>query len=213
MDRAGGTRSPSVIRRAAVTGPVHVSYTSGIYVLEDAAVLAESLAAGVVRLGCHIYDPALEGKPPVRKNTVEVSIADWHDGWSRIRLLGDVAGTEYVTEHLAVQTPREKVIFCRYEPDVGEFSYSCLHMGQEVEHFRSDGPGLESIVFSSELRKVPLTGMLNVRAFINSSLTAQGLGPRHEGSIRTGPLIIRFSPFGDPSMIKKLLGAMWPGTP
>lgn len=189
-----------------------MGYISGIYVLEDVALLADSLAAGISRMGCRVHDPTPDAAVPDRKNTVEVFINDWCDGWAQIRLLGDVDGTGYVTEHLTVQTPRKKVIFCRYEPDLGEFSYTCLHVGQEVERFSCDGPGLESIAFSSDLRKVSLTGMVNVRAFMENSMTGQGLEPRHEGSIRTGLSTIRFSPPGKSSLIKKLLGAMWSGT-
>ncbi len=187
-----------------------MSYLSGIYVLEDAALLADSLAAGISRIGCRVHDTAPGGKVSPKKDTVEVSITNWRDGWSHIRLLGDVDGTGYVTDHLVVQTPREKVIFCRYEPGLGEFSYSCLHMGQEVEHFSCDGPGLESIAFYSDLRNMPVTGMVNVRAFMEDSLTSQGLGPRPEGSVRTDPSKVYFSPPAKSSLIRKLLGTMWP---
>jgi hypothetical protein len=182
-------------------------YKTGIYIHAEIPSLVETLTSELERLGCNV-DPA-SSEPPTSlpDNKTTISIMQWTDEWVRLHFTGEKNWMGEIVEGAADGPLRQDIVHCYYEPEMGEYSYTYYKSGKLVETFSSSGPGLGTIVFRSELRKIPVGNIIDARKFMTESMSMLGLEPLPATSDFQETVWICFSPPEKKSFLKLLLGA------
>ena len=114
-----------------------------------------------------------EGPAPDDQSVLEVY--QWSDEWCLIEISGTEKINTLVIESLLGREPLKEVLSCHYRTDRSEYSYAFLREGVLLETFESRGPSIETVNFTSELRKVQLQSLLRASEFMTSSMSQFGI--------------------------------------
>jgi len=182
-------------------------YKTGIYVHAQMASLIDALCSGLEGLGCNVEQASSEPLTPLPDNRTTISLMPWTDEWVRLHLTGDKDWISEMVEGAAGGPLHQKIIHCYYESQLRECSYTYYHSGKLVETFSSGGPGLGTIVFRSELRKVPIGNIMDSSRFMTESMRMLGLEPLPAASDFPETVWICFSLLEKKSFFKLLMEA------
>jgi hypothetical protein len=180
---------------------------SGIFIRTGFDGLAEQLIQRLIAQGpANLKIESPGGKEPT-DGRVRVRISKWSEVWCRIEVEGVQEGIDLVLQILVAHDPFDEVLTIHFKPGVEEYSYILYRNGQMMEKFASSGPGIESIHFVSELRRVPLQSLMSAARFMTAAMGEYGVHPneRVEGEAETA-LIDLVLP-GKPTFLQSLLGA------
>jgi len=183
-------------------------YKTGIYVHAEMGSLVEALSSGLEGLGCRV-DPASSGfSTPLPDTSTVISLMPWTEKWVRLHFAGDKDWLGQIVEGVAGGPLHQDIIHCYYEPELGEYSYTYYQLGKLIETFSSGGPGLGTIVFRSELRKIPVGNILDSKKFMTESMSMLSLEPLPATSDFQETMWIYFSPPEKKSFLKRFLGSV-----
>lgn len=183
-------------------------YKSGIYIRADLTALIEALASGLEGLG-YIVERASGGPLPSSPDTLAtISLMTWTDKWVWLHFNDDKDWMGEIVDGVKNGPLYTDIIHCYYEPDLGEYSYTCFRSGILVETFSSGGPGLGTIVFKSDLRKISIGSIIDAGKFMVESLSMLGLEPLPGEPDSQETTQICFSPPEKGSFFRMLLGAL-----
>lgn len=183
-------------------------YKTGIYVLADMAELMEALSSSLEDLG-YLVEQRVDrsgASPPDQGTTI--SLVPWTDKWVRLHFDDDRDWISEIVDGVSEGPLDTHIIHCYYDPDGGEYSYTSFRSGKMVEMFSSGGTGLGTILFRSELRKVPIGSIMDARKFMVESVTMLGLDPLPDEPEIKKKAWISFSPPEKGSFLRSLLGAV-----
>jgi hypothetical protein len=180
---------------------------SGIFVRTGFDGLAEQLVQRLIDQGPPKLKIESPGKKELADGRVRVRISKWSEVWCRIEVEGVQEGVDLVLQSLVVHDPFDEVLTIHFKPVVEEYSYVLYRDGQMMEKFNSSGPGIESIHFISELRRVPLQTLMSAARFMTAAIGDYGVhqNERVEGEAET--VLIDLALPDKPTFLQSLLGA------
>ena len=159
---------------------------SGVFVKSELDDLVSSLPGRLIGTGPSRLTVVME--PEIREFDVVsvLELAQWSDEWCLIEIAGPEELTALVVQCLVEYEPAGEVLSCHYRSEAGEFSYALFREGKPMETFEVRGATMETVKFSSELRKVPLQNLLKASDFMIESLGILGINsdPGHVGNAR-----------------------------
>jgi hypothetical protein len=179
---------------------------NGIFVRAGLDGLAEEIVqrlSGQGPLNLQIEVPG-SGEPGVGKACVRLS--RWSETWCHLEVQGAQEGIDLLLESLVAHDPFEEVLTCHFKPEAEEYGYVLYRSGQVMEKFDSRGPGIESIHFISEMRRVPLQTLMSASQFMIASITEHNV---HEDDRVDGgeKILIDLTLPDKPTFFQSLLGA------
>jgi len=135
----------------------------------------------------------------------------WSDEWCHIYSEHWTDVEPVVASHLLENVPNLDLFQCRWEPEQGEYSYNYYVDGDLLEEFSVHGDGFETLVFKSELRRVPVRKMLKASEFMTESLITHGLLLKeYQQRVSSEAKVTVCLPAKKKkSWLKSLLGAAW----
>lgn len=148
---------------------------SGVFVKSKLDDLVSSLPGRLVATGPSRLTVAVE--PEIREFNVPsvLELVQWSDEWCFIEVAGPEELTALVVQSLVEYEPAGEVLSCHYRYKAGEFSYALFREGKPMETFEVRGATMETVKFTSELRKVPLQNLLKASDFMIESLNILGI--------------------------------------
>ncbi len=183
---------------------------SGIFVKIDLDDLISSLPGRLIVHGPSRFTVGMEpeGSDPEERSVLELS--QWSDEWCLIEITGPEELTVLVVESVVRHETVSEVLSCHYRSEAREYSYAFFRDGRLLETFESMGPSIETVKFTSELRRIPLQNLLRASDFMIGSLSQFGIdsisGPMAE--VRKVKLHVKFP--GKRTFWQALLGAALP---
>ena len=148
---------------------------SGIFVRTGLDDLISSLPGRLITTGPSRLTIAMEpeGSDPEEPSILELS--KWSDEWSLIEITGPEELTELVVQSLVRHDPVDEVLSCHFRSEAGEYSYAFFREGKILETFEGRGPSIETVNFTSELRRVPIQDLLKASDFMIDSVSQFGI--------------------------------------
>jgi hypothetical protein len=181
---------------------------SGIFIRSGFDGLAEQIVQRLSDQGPAGLKVEIPGKGEQGEGKVCVELSRWSDKWCRLEAEGEPEGVDLVLEALVTRDPLEEVLTSHFKPGEEEYSYTLFRGGHMMETFDSRGPGVESIRFISELRRVPLQTLMSASQFMTLSMDDHGLSEKDRVDGGETVLIDLVLP-GDPSFLQSILGAAY----
>jgi len=185
-------------------------FPTGIFVKTELDDLISSLPGRLVAQGPSRLTVIME---PEGSNTEEQSLLElshWSDEWCLIEISGPAELTALVVESVVLHEPLSEVLSCHFRSEAGEYSYSLFREGQPLETFESRGPSLETIKFTSELRRVPLQKLLLASDFMIEALYDFGIDSRMSSIAQVRKVVFHVNLPGKKTFWQALLGAVSP---
>lgn len=181
---------------------------SGIFVRTGFDGLAEQLVQRLSDQGPVNLQIVFPGRGERGEGGVCIELSRWSDKWCRLEIDGDQAGVDLVLEALVTRDPFEEVLTSHFKPGAEEYSYTLYRDGRVMETFNSKGPGVESIHFISELRRIPLQTLMSASRFMTSSMYDHGVSEddRVDGGEK---VFIDLVLPGKPTFFQSILGAVY----
>lgn len=144
-------------------------FNSGIYLRADVNELISAISARLEELG-YLVEAALTApsSPPSEKGTT-ISLMPWTDKWVWLHFDDDKDWMSEIIDGVKDGPLYTDIIHCYYEPGLVEYSYTCFRSGKLMETFSSGGPGLGTIVFKSDLRKISIGSIIDAEKFMTES--------------------------------------------
>ncbi|MDF1535768.1 MAG: hypothetical protein P1S46_04595 [bacterium] len=146
------------------------------------------------------------GKEPA-DGMVRVGISRWSGKWCRLEVEGAQEGVDLLLEALVAHDPLDEVLTSHFKPEGEEYSYILYRDGKVMEKFDSRGPGIESVHFISELRRVPLQTLMSASDFMILSMCEHGIHRDGEHEEAEAVFIDLTLP-GKLTFLQSLLGAV-----
>jgi len=148
---------------------------SGIFVKTELDDLVSSLPGRLIASGPSRLNIAMEteGSGPEEQSILELS--KWSDEWCLIEITGPEELTALVVESVVRYDPVSEVLSCHFMSEAGEYSYAFFREGVILETFECRGPSVETVNFTSELRRVPLQNLLGASDFMIGSMSQFGI--------------------------------------
>lgn len=179
---------------------------SGIFIRADHDGLDKLLAIRLAEYGPAGLKVESPGTGKAAGNRVCLKLTRWSDKWCLLEAEGHHQGVDLVLEVLLNQDPLEEVLTSRFSPGAEEYGYTLYRAGRVIEMFNSRGPGVETIHFVSELRRVPLQTLMNASGFMAASMADHGVS--EDSRIEPGDTMrIDFLVPGKPTFLQSILGA------
>ena len=148
---------------------------SGIFVKSELDELASSLPARLIATGPSRLTVVMEPETREYDEPSVLELGQWSDEWCLIEVAGPEELTALVVQSLVQYEPASDVLSCHYHSEAGEFSYALFREGKPMETFEVMGAPMETVKFTSELRKVPLQNLLKAADFMIESLGNLGI--------------------------------------
>jgi hypothetical protein len=148
---------------------------SGIFVRTGLDDLISSLPGRLMTCGPSRLTVELDTEHSGSKEHAALEISQWSDGLCLIEITGPEELTALVIESVVLHEPVIEVLSCHYRPEAGEYSYALYREGRPLETFESRGPSLETVNFTSELRRVPLQSIIRGSDFMIDSMSQFGV--------------------------------------
>ena len=184
---------------------------TGILVKIDLDDLSFSLPGRLIACGPPRLTVDMEPEDPGSEELFVLELCQWSDDWCLIEITGPEELAALVVESVVRHEPVSEVLSCSYRSGSGEYSYALFREGTLLETFESKGPSIETVKFTSELRRVPLQNLLNASDFMVESMRQLGIdtssGPRT--NLRKVRVQVKFP--GKKTFWQALLGAASPG--
>ncbi len=181
---------------------------SGIFVRTELDDLVASLPEGMVLHGRGGFSIRVIQGGDEQGREGALRVTRWSEDWCRIDVSGPEELAVTVVESLVRHEPDREVLSCHYRPRDSEYAYAFFRQGKVMETFESRGPSLDSIKFVSELRRVPLQGLLRSVDFMADALERFGvLTPSEEPSEGAQAVWFQVALPGKRTFWQKLLGA------
>ena len=180
---------------------------SGIFVKTQLEELLSSLPARLIACGPSRLSITFGPDPSGEPGESFLSISQWSDDLCLVEVAGSEDLTALVVRSVAEHDPMEEVLSCHYKPEAGEFSYALYREGRPLETFESRGPALETLNFTSELRRVPLQSILQASDFMIESLSHHGIEGGLESAVPEQKAILHVDLPGKKTFWQMLLGA------
>jgi hypothetical protein len=148
---------------------------SGIFLKMQLDDLVSSLPGRLIAQGPPrlTVDLGPDESDPEERSLLKLS--RWSDDWCLIEIAGSEDLSSLVVESYVRYEPVGEVLSCHYRPEPGEYSYALYREGQLLESFESSGPSLETVKFTSELRRVSLQNLLKASDFMIESMNQFGI--------------------------------------
>ncbi len=181
---------------------------NGIFVRTGFEGLAEQLIQRLTTRGpANLKVEDSEGKEPI-DGRVRVRISKWSEVWCRVEVEGVQEGIDLVLQILVAHDPFDEVLTIHFKPGVEEYGYVLFRDGKVMEKFDSRGPGIESIHFVSELRRVPLQALMSATRFMTAAMGDYGVHPDKRLEEDAGTVLVDLVLPGKPTFLQSLLGAV-----
>ena len=181
---------------------------SGIFVRTGFEGLAEQLVQRLTVQGPSNLKIESPGGNEPTDGRVRLRISKWSEVWCRIEVEGVQEGIDLVLEILVTHDPFDEVLTIHFKPGVEEYGYVLYRDGQVMEKFDSRGPGIESIHFVSELRRVPLQTLMSAARFMTAAMGEYGVHRNERLEEDAGTVLIALALPGKPTFLQSLLGAV-----
>ena len=183
-------------------------FPSGVLVRVKMDDLVSSLPDRLVSCGPPgLKASVVEGDPdPDVRGTLELN--QWSDFWCHLKVDGTDELSTLLVESLVKIQPVKELVTCRFVPESGEYSYAYFRNGELLESFECSGPSMETINFTSELRKVPIQNILRASEFMAASMEQFGIEPEPKHKARLGDAVIQVDFPGRKTFWQTLLGAV-----
>ncbi len=181
---------------------------NGIFIRANFGGLAEQIVERLSDQGPVNLKIEFPGRGEPSEGKVCIELSRWSDKWCRLETEGDQKGVDLVLEALVTNDPLEEVLTSYFKPGDEEYSYTLFRDGRVMETFDSRGPGVESIRFISELRRVPLQTLMSASQFMTLSMDDHGLSEKDRVDGGETVLIDLVLP-GNPTFLQSILGAAY----
>lgn len=181
---------------------------SGIFVKVELDDLISSLPGRLVVQGPSRLTVSMEpeGSDPEEQSVLELS--QWSDEWCLIEVTGPEELTVLVVESVVRHETLSEVLSCHYRPEAGEYSYAFFREGRPLETFESRGSSIESVNFTSELRRVPLPDLLRASDFMIESMGQFGIDSSSRPTAKVRKVMFHVNLPGKRTFWQALLGAV-----
>lgn len=183
---------------------------SGVFVRADLEDLISNLPARLTAIGPPRLKVTWEPEDPGPEEPSVLDLSCWSDKWCLIEVTGPDELTTLVVASIVSLKPACEVLPCSFRPEDGEFSYTLFRDGRLMESFEGKGPSMESVNFTSELRRVQLQDLLRMSEFMIESLGQFGIVPGSGPATEVRKVRLHVSLPGKRSFWQALLGAVSP---
>ena len=148
---------------------------SGIFVRAELDDLISSLPARLIACGPSRLGVNPETECADAPAQPALSISQWSDDLCLIEVIGPEELTVLVLKSITEHEPMDEVLSCHYKPEASEYGYALYKGGRSLETFQCIGPSLETVNFTSELRRVPLQSLMRASDFMIESMSHLGV--------------------------------------
>jgi len=148
---------------------------SGIFVKAELDDLISSLPGRLVAQGPARLTVSDKPEGPDPDQLPVLELCRWSNDWCLVKITSSEEIADLVVLSLVRPEPIGEVLSCHFRPEAGEYSYTLFREGKLLETFESRGPSLETVRFTSELRKIPLQSLLRASDFMIESMGQYGV--------------------------------------
>ncbi|UCF88245.1 MAG: hypothetical protein JSV70_07455 [bacterium] len=183
---------------------------SGVFVRADLDELVSSLPGRLAARGSSRLNVAGEPDTRAPKDQAALEVSSWSEEWCLIEITGPEELTALIVDCVVNHEPLSEVLPCRFQSRTGDFSYSLYREGRLMESFESRGPSIETVNFTSDLRRVQLQTLLRASDFMIRSMSHFGIDPGQRLADEVMKVRFHVSLPGKRSFWQSLLGAVSP---
>ncbi|MDF1525780.1 MAG: hypothetical protein RRA15_00605 [bacterium] len=148
---------------------------TGILVRTDLDDLSSSLPGRLIACGPSRLTVEKSPEATGLETVFFLELCQWSDEWCLIEITGPEELAALVVKSVVRHEPVSEVLSSIYRPGAGEYSYALFREGTLLETFESKGPSMETVKFTSELRRVPLQNLLGASDFMIESMNQFGI--------------------------------------
>jgi hypothetical protein len=148
---------------------------SGIFVRIELDELISSLPGRLTASGPSRLTIAMEPEDSEPEEHPALELSKWSDEWCLIEITGPEELTELVVQSVVGPEPVREVLSCHFRSEAGEYGYAFFREGDLLETFESSGPSIETVNFTSELRRISLQSLLKASDFMLGSMSNFGI--------------------------------------
>jgi hypothetical protein len=180
---------------------------TGIFVKTELDMLISSLPDRLIARGPSRLTVDVEPKDSDADEQSFLGLSQWSDEWCFIEIRGPVELASLVVESVVKHEPVSEVLSCHFLPEEGEFSYALFRDGLLLESFESSGPSIETVNFTSELRRVPIQNLLRASDFMIDALCDFGIDSSMSPIAEVRKVVFHVNLPGKRTFWQMLLGA------
>lgn len=184
-------------------------FRSGIFVKTDLEHLISSLPDRLITEGPSRLSVETGPEEARLEDYSVLELSRWSDRWCIIEVDGPEDLLALVVQSVVKLDPVQEVLNCGYNPEAGEYSYAYYKEGTALETFESRGPSIETVNFTSEIRKVRLQDLLRASDFMAESLIWLGMGDTSQSPADKRKTRIYVKLPGKKTFWQSLLGTAW----
>ena len=148
---------------------------SGIFIRTELDDLISSMPGRLIASGPARLTVVTEPEGSDLKEQSVLELSQWSDEWCLVEITGHEELTSLVVQSVVRHEPVSEVLSCHFRSEEGEYSYAFFREGSLLETFESRGPSIETVNFTSEIRRIPLQNLLKASDFMIESMSQFGI--------------------------------------